>query len=119
MLLIHPPVAKPCEAPLGIACLSAALKTHKIFHGVFDANLERLWHSFRYPPASAAFEKDTWTKRAWRNHAAHLAALRDLSLYSSLSRYKRAVRDLDRVLEKMGGESKARLDRDNYQHRQR
>ena len=118
MLLIHPPVVKPCEPPLGIACLSAALKTHNIFHGVFDANLERLWHSFRHPPASAAFEKDTWTKRAWRNQAAHLAAIRDLSLYSSLSRYKRAVRDLDRVLEKMGETWPVRLGLANYQHRQ-
>ena len=118
MLLIHPPVAKPCEPPLGIACLSGALKTHNISHDVFDANLEGLWHSFRHPPASAAFEKDTWTKRAWKNHAAHLAAIRDLSTYSSLPRYKRAVRDLDRVLEKMGGTSPVRLGLANYQHRQ-
>ena len=118
MLLIHPPVVKPCEPPLGIACLSGALKTYNISHEVFDANLEGFWHSFRHPPVSAAFDRDTWTKRAWKNHPAHLAAIRNLSTYSSLPRYQRAVRDLDRVLEKMGGASPARLGLANYQHRQ-
>ena len=117
MLLIHPPVTKPCEPPLGIACLSGALKTHRLCHDVFDANLEGLWHSFTHPPASAVFEKDTWSKRAWKNHAAHFAAIRDRATYSSLPRYQRAVRDLDRLLEKMGESAAVRLGLANYQHR--
>ena len=118
MLLIHPPVLKPCEPPLGIACLSGALRAHGIPHDVLDANLERIWHSLRHPPVSSAFERDTWTKRAWKNHSAHLEALRNLSVYSSLPRYKRAVLDLDRVLEKMEEASSVRMGLANYQHRQ-
>ena len=118
MLLIHPPVVKPCEPPLGIACLSGALKTHGLSHGVFEANLERLWHSFHLPLSPAPFERDTWTKRAWKNHSAHLNSLRDLSGYASLPRYKRAVLDLDRILEKMGEPSPVRAGLANYQHRQ-
>ena len=56
--------------------------------------------------------------RLEESQAAHLAAIRNLSTYSSLPRYQRAVRDLDRVLEKMGGTSPARLGLANYQHRQ-
>ena len=118
MLLIHPPVAKPCEPPPGIACLSGALSAHSISHGVFDANLEGLLHLFGHPPLSAVLEEDTWTKRAWKNRSSHLASIRDLATYGSISRYTRAVRDLDRVLEKMGGPGPIRLGLANYQHRQ-
>ena len=117
MLLIHPPVAKPCEPPPGIACLSGALDAHSISHGAFDANLEGLLHLFDHPPPSAVLERDTWTKRAWKNRFSHLASIWDPATYGSISRYTRAVRDLDRVLEKMGEPGPIRLGLANYQHR--
>ena len=40
MLLIFPPVAKPCEPPAGIAKLAGALKAHGVPCTVLDANLE-------------------------------------------------------------------------------
>ena len=39
MLLINPPVVKPCEPPAGIARLSMALKSRGIDCRLYDANL--------------------------------------------------------------------------------
>jgi radical SAM superfamily enzyme YgiQ (UPF0313 family) len=47
-----------------------------------------------------------------------LASIRGLAAYTSLPRYTRVVRDLDRVLEKMGETWPVRLGLANYQHRQ-
>jgi hypothetical protein len=116
MLLIHPPVSKPCEPPPGIACLSGALRGARIFHGVLDANLETLLDLLDDFPPSAVPPQDTWTQRAWKNRSAHLAAIRDPAAYRSIARYTRAVRDLDRVLEKRGGPGPVRLGLANYQH---
>ena len=40
MLLIHPPVVKPCEPPAGLAKLSGFMNYHDIPCGVIDANVE-------------------------------------------------------------------------------
>ena len=40
MLLIYPPMAKPCEPPAGIARLAGALRGHRIPCTLLDANLE-------------------------------------------------------------------------------
>ena len=42
MLLINPPVVKPCEPPPGLAKLGGALKYHGIDCQVIDANIEGL-----------------------------------------------------------------------------
>ena len=42
MLLIFPPVAKPCEPPAGIALLSSALKENGIDCKCVDANVDGL-----------------------------------------------------------------------------
>jgi len=118
MLLIHPPVAKPCEPPAGIACLAGALKANDIAFKVFDANVEALRHLLNRPPASIDFGQDTWTKRSFRNRLTHLSTIKNLGEYSSRSRYRRAVGDLDRVLEKIGEPWQVRMGLGNYQHRQ-
>ena len=42
MILIHPPVVKPCEPPAGLAKLAGAMYDHDIPCKVIDANLEGL-----------------------------------------------------------------------------
>jgi hypothetical protein len=94
ILLVVPPVAKACEPPAGVARLAAALRTRGIGCSLLDANLEgQLW-LVEQPPVAV----DTWTRRAYRNRAGHLAALRDPATYRAPDRYRRAVSDLDRVL---------------------
>lgn len=93
-LLIVPPVAKACEPPAGIARLKAGLQARGLSCRLLDANLEGLLWLLAQPPAVG----DTWTRRAVRSRAAHLAALRDAAIYRAPDRYRRAVSDLNRIL---------------------
>jgi len=103
MLLIHPPVAKPCEPPAGLARLAGAMQERGIPCRLLDAGLEGLlWLLGR--PLTA---EDTWSRRADRHRAAHLAALSDSRTYTSPDRYSRAVSDLNRLLSLAGRESGA------------
>ncbi len=79
MLLIFPPVAKPCEPPAGVAKLAGALNAHGIPCTVLDANLEGLLYLMQQPQAAS----DTWTRRAVKNISSNLAALRDAQTYRS------------------------------------
>ncbi|MBF0559626.1 MAG: radical SAM protein [Nitrospirae bacterium] len=97
MLLIYPPVAKPCEPPAGIARLSGMLAKHGVEHRLLDANIEGLLHLLQMP-MPAEKKDDIWSKRAFRNLEANLSHLRDPGLYNHLDRYKRTVRDIGRVL---------------------
>jgi radical SAM superfamily enzyme YgiQ (UPF0313 family) len=114
MLLIYPPVSKPCEPPAGIAKLSGAFKQHGIKHRVVDANIEGLLYLLDSagPPASM---HDTRTRRATKNMGRNLAALREGSIYRSIDRYKRTVLDVNRVL-KMSSDGKSTINLANYQH---
>ena len=97
ILLVHPPAAKACEAPGGAARLSGALRRRGVACRVWDANLEgqlRLMEEKR----SGAEAADTWTRRAARHLAENLAALRSRDLYRNPDRYRRAVRDVNRLL---------------------
>lgn len=94
MLLIFPPVAKPCEPPAGIARLSAALLAHGVPCRALDANLEGLLSLLEQSKIAV----DTWTRRAVKNLSNNLFALRDIQTYQSPNRYSRAVRDVNRVL---------------------
>lgn len=113
MLLIHPPVAKPSEPPAGIAKLAGALRAHAIPCRVLDANLEGLLH-FLNQPCTAI---DTWTRRAVKGLPKNISSLRDPATYQSLDRYKRAVRDINRVLAMSSGNSGAVPGLADYQHR--
>jgi hypothetical protein len=152
MILIHPPVVKPCEPPAGIAKLCGALNHHRIKYSVLDANLEGLLSLLKTPPASS----DTWTCRAFRHLSRHLTSLngwnaypgsrkfpgssredecahrlagmsphRDVDqelrplpvgLHQDDGRYRRAIKDLSRLLEMTGRSSRVRLGLANYQH---
>ncbi|MFZ5798176.1 MAG: B12-binding domain-containing radical SAM protein [Thermodesulfobacteriota bacterium] len=111
MLLIHPPVAKPCEPPAGIARLAGALRGAGFSCTLLDANLEgQLFLLASRPKAT-----DTWSRRADRAAAANLAELRRPELYSAPDRYRRAVADLNRVLEMAGRTHNLSLSMANYQ----
>ena len=112
MLLIFPPVAKPCEPPAGIARLAAALHGHGRPCRLLDANLEgMLW--LLGQPCDAA---DTWSRRAIRNIPTNLGSLRDPKTYSSPDRYNRAVRDVNRALAVSGRGSGAIVGLADYHH---
>ncbi len=115
MLLVYPPVSKTCEPPAGVAKLSGALKAHGIRHRVVDANLEGLLHLLERTSSASTDMPDTWTKRAGKNIGRNLAALRDGGIYRSIDRYKRAVSDINRVLE-MSAAGRAAVSLANYQH---
>ncbi len=113
MLLIFPPVAKPCEPPAGIAKLAGALEAHGVQCSLWDANLEGLLH-LAVKPKSAS---DTWTRRAVKNVSGNIAALRNPRTYQSRDRYNRAVYDVSRVLEVAGREYEAVVGLADYHHR--
>ncbi len=112
MLLIHPPVAKPCEPPAGIARLCPALKHSGIKYTVLDANLEGLLSLLKTPPAAS----DTWTKRASRHFSRHLASLNCWDAYKDDGRYRRAIKDLNRLLEVAARSNRVHLGLANYEH---
>lgn len=114
MLLIFPPAAKPCEPPAGIAKLAGALNAHGIPCTVLDANLECLLSLMQKPKAAV----DTWTRRAVKNSSSNLAALRDPRTYRSPDRYRRAVKDVNRVLEASARGFRADLGLADYHHQQ-
>jgi len=95
ILLIHPPVAKPSEPPAGIAKLAGALGAHGIEHSLIDANLEGMLFLLQRP----SIAQDTWTRRACRSLPAHLKNLRSPSLYTNIDRYRRAVGDVNHLLQ--------------------
>ena len=112
MILIYPPVAKPCEPPAGIAKLCGALNHHGVRYRVLDANLEGLFSLLSTPSVSS----DTWTSRAVRHLSGHLASLNCWDAYSDDGRYRRAIKDLNRLLEMVTQSSRVRLGLANYQH---
>src|SRR5512139_3727989 len=100
MLLIHPPVAKPSEPPAGIARLAGLLRQHRVPHRLFDANIEGLHHMLGLPPAGGSTD-DAWSRRAFKHREANVASLRDIRTFRNPDRYRRAVKDLGRVLAKV------------------
>jgi len=98
-------VAKPGEPPAGPARLAGTLRGHGLECTLLDGNLEGLlFLASAASTAPDAYPKptDTWSRRALRHVAENLAALRDPGLYLHPARYRRAVADLNRVLELSG-----------------
>jgi hypothetical protein len=112
ILLIQPPVAKPCEPPAGVARLAGALRAAGIDCRVYDASLEGLLDLVGQPAAA----KDTWSRRAFKNRAAHLAALRAPALYANRDRYRRAVMDVNRLASLAGAAAGVQVSLSDYGH---
>ncbi len=94
MLLIFPPVAKPCEPPAGVALLSAALKEHGQPCTVYDANIEGLLHLIN----SDITPVDSWSERALKHRTQIIQDLKTPSLYNNMDRYHQRVYDLNKLL---------------------
>ena len=111
LLLIHPPVMKPCEPPAGIAKIAGVLKHFGVRVALLDANIEGLNHLLGSPVKLT----DTWTKRAARNFLNNLASIKSFPVYQNLDRYKRAVNDLNHLVEVVGLAKGVRLSLANFQ----
>lgn len=94
MLLIFPPVTKPCEPPAGVALLSAALKENGEPCHVVDANIKGLL----YLISSDIVPNDSWSKRALKNRAQIIEDLKSPFLYKNMDRYHQRVYDLNKLL---------------------
>jgi hypothetical protein len=110
ILLIHPPVAKPCEPPAGLAKLAGALRGHGIDCHVYDASLDGILGLLDAPLTAG----DTWTRRALTHRRRNIEALRSRDLYRNRDRYKRAVMDVNRVLQAAGKTSDVSLSLANF-----
>ncbi|MFH0788572.1 MAG: radical SAM protein [Pseudomonadota bacterium] len=95
MLFIYPPVVKPSEPPAGLAKLAGALNRHGLSHQIIDANLEALFHHVGGP----VDRDDKWTRRARRHLSSNLTSLFNGQAFSNLDHYKRAVIDINRVVQ--------------------
>ena len=73
------------------------LNRQGVEHALLDANLEGLLHLLGQTSPSAG-SGNAWTKRSFRNCAQNVSSMRNPGLYRHLDRYKRAVRDIGRVL---------------------
>jgi len=111
ILLIHPPLAKPAEPPAGIARLAGALRSAGLRCTLLDANLEGQLSLL----GSASCASDTWSRRAFRNLDASLASLRTPQITENPARYRRAVADINRVLEVTARQQGVRLGLANYE----
>jgi hypothetical protein len=111
MLLIHPPVAKACEPPAGIARLAGALRGNGHECSLLDMNLEGQLFLLGLPVDAG----DTWSRRSAKNLSGNLDALRSVHLYQNFSRYQRAVADVNRVVEVVGRQGDASISLANYQ----
>lgn len=111
ILLINPPVSKPSEPPAGIAHLAGSLRHNGLKCRVIDANIGGLQHLLK----RSVVADDTWTRRAVKNREQNFRFLQDSSGYDSFERYKRAVADLGRALEKAVPDERIRVGLANYQ----
>jgi hypothetical protein len=94
MLLIYPPAARSTEPPLGIARLAGFLARN----GVRTRCLDLCRGGLDYLLGLEVEASDTWTRGALRRRDRNHALLRDPTTYTTLDRYRRAVRDLNRAL---------------------
>jgi len=110
ILLLNPPLVKPSEPPPGIARLSGALQGAGLNCSAIDLNVEAILHLMREAPRLS----DKWSLRALRNRDKNLAAIRDEKGYADIQRYKRIVRDLNRLIEISGNGGRDRISLSNH-----
>ena len=115
VLLINPPTAKICEPPAGIARISGVLRSRNIKCITVDLNLECTLDLIR---KTGDHQPDTWSRRAGKYRYQHLSDLRAPSIYQSPDRYRRAVKDLSRLLQMSGNTCDCDITLSNFSHRQ-
>ncbi len=114
MILFHPPIAKPCEPPAGLAKLAGALKYHGIQCAVVDSNLEGIIDMLSSPASLPENRADTWSIRAHNHKIENLESFGNQLLYQNMDRYKRTVMDINRVLQIAGHPFNTSLSLSNY-----
>lgn len=114
MFLIHPPIAKPCEPPTGLAKLAGALKRHDIDYQIIDANVEGISSLLDNPETQPEILTDIWSKRALSHLNSNIRALQNPIAYKNIDTYKQAVLDINRILEKVSHPFGVRLGLANY-----
>ncbi|MCP4340970.1 MAG: radical SAM protein [Desulfobulbaceae bacterium] len=115
MLIVHPPLTKPCEPPAALAYLAASLQAHGHSCTICDMNIEGLHYLFD----TAKPAEDTWSKRSFKNLKRNITALQTSETYNNTDRYRRAVADINRILEISGKEYDLKLSLANYQDNSR
>ncbi len=110
IILIHPPVTVPSAPPAGLARLAGFLREAGIHCRTVDLNIEGITGL----AATDIEASDTWTRRAKGGARKNLEALRSPPIYRDFDRYKRAVSDINRVLNRAGAEKGATLSLANY-----
>lgn len=93
MLLIHPPLSKPCEPPAGIAKLAGAIEKLPLL--IVDTNLDAVLRAIQDPIS----DNDTWTRRSKKNLQTNLSYIRQNHVWE-IDKYTRAVMDINRLLER-------------------
>lgn len=114
MLLINPPVVKPCEPPPGPAKLAGALKYHGIVHQVIDANIEGLWFLLENAAIHPGTPANTSIKRAYAHLSSNIKSLQHPDGYQKPETYKQAVLDINRILETLSDPFEVKLGLANY-----
>ena len=110
ILLVYPPAAKICEPPAGIARLAGSLRDKDISCITCDLNLECMLDLFTVQVSA----QDTWSRRAYKNRDHHLEELRAIDIYRQPDRYRRAVKDLNRVAANFGRRADVELSLANF-----
>jgi len=98
ILLVHPPAAKACEAPGGLARLAGALRRRGVICRVWDANTEGQLALMDSAGRACGVANDTWTRRAAGRLTESRNSLRSWELYANPDRYRWAVSSVNRLL---------------------
>ena len=117
ILLIHPPAVKPCEPPLGIACLLGELRSRGIEADAVDANLEACLHLLEGGGGDGEPDPEAAIRRARAAAPRALAFLRSPEAAASFPRYVTAVRHLEKAISAIGGSTgRGRVALGDYVH---
>ena len=111
MILVYPPVSKPCQAPGGVALLIGGLRHVGVPCVALDLNTVSLRDLLHIPNPAG----DSWSLAAQKNMGANIESLRSLRTYRNHSRYSRAVHDLNRLLWVKGRRRGDRISLANYE----
>ncbi len=107
VVLLHPPVALPCEPPIGLGLLAAGLRARGVAVELCDLSVEALEALLASVPEETA--RSTAKRRAVRGRGRALAQLRGGAAYASVDRYRAAIADLTQVLTLVSGEVRVGL----------
>jgi hypothetical protein len=110
ILLVNPPLTKPCEPPSGLAHLAGALRAYDVKYRLIDASLEGILYLLKKPVEAS----DTWTQRALKHIDSNLESLRDIGLYTQFDKYKKTVLEVNRLLGIAAGDN-VRMSLEDYE----